>query len=170
MPDAATCSGGTSATNSVQGDNPSDDSPDSPDSAPLLIGNATARHRVLIVDDEEATRLLLARYLTRDLGVEAQLAGTSQQAMRFADNYAYDTILLDLLMPGIGGYQILTELRNSTPNMSTPVVIVSVIADRAMQERCRNAGANAYLVKPVERSVLSLTVKQVIEGRKRLRA
>ncbi len=167
MPDAATCSGGTSATNSVPEDNSSGHSPES---APLLAGNATTRHRVLIVDDEEATRLLLARYLTRDLGVEAQLAGTSQQAMRFADNYAYDTILLDLLMPGIGGYQILTELRNSTPNMSTPVVIVSVIADTAMQERCRVAGATAYLVKPVERSVLTLTVKQVIEGRKKSRA
>ncbi len=135
----------------------------------LLIGAATARHRVLIIDDEEATRLLLARYLTRDLGVEAQLAGTAQQALRFIDNYAYDTILLDLLMPGMDGYQILTELRGSTPNMATPVVIVSVISDPAMQERCRNAGASAYLVKPVGRKVLALTVERAIEGRGRAR-
>ena len=46
-------------------------------------GERTARHRVLIIDDEESTRLLLARYLSKDLKVEAQLAGTCEQALRF---------------------------------------------------------------------------------------
>lgn len=129
----------------------------------------TARHRVLIIDDEEATRLLLARYLTRDLGIEAQLAGTSEQALRLAGNYAYDAILLDLLMPGMDGYQMLTEIRASSPNTTTPVIIVSVVSDERMMERCREAGADAYLVKPVSREALASTVKRQIEGRKRPR-
>src|SRR5678815_1513019 len=82
------------------------------------------RHRVLIVDDEESTRLLLASMLTKDLGVDAQLAGTCEQALRFASNYAYDAILLDLLMPGIGGQALLAEIRQHTPNARTPVIIV----------------------------------------------
>jgi CheY-like chemotaxis protein len=82
------------------------------------------RHRVLIVDDEESTRLLLASMLSKDLGVDPQLAGTCEQAVRLAGNYAYDAILLDLLMPGIGGQAVLAEIRQATPNAGTPVIIV----------------------------------------------
>jgi len=63
------------------------------------------------VDDEESTRLLLARMLADDLGVEAQLAGTCEQALKRAGNYAYDAILLDLLMPGVGGLGVLAAIR-----------------------------------------------------------
>jgi DNA-binding response OmpR family regulator len=129
---------------------------------------ATAtRHRVLIVDDEESMRLFLARVLTKALDVEVTLAGTSEQALRMAGNYAYDAILLDLLMPGIGGYEVLKEIRAASPNMATPVVIVSVLSDQATQSRCLAAGANAYLVKPVERNSLAATVKAQIAGRKK---
>lgn len=135
-------------------------------SAKATSDATAARHRVLIVDDEEATRLLLARLLTKDLKVEVQLAGTCEQALRFAGNYAYDAILLDLMMPGVGGYEVLKEIRAASPNMATPVVIVSVLGDQETRERCLAAGANAYLVKPVERQSLAATVKAQIAGRK----
>lgn len=126
-----------------------------------------ARHRVLIVDDEEATRLLFARHLSKELKVEVQLAGTCEQALRLAGNYAYDAILLDLMMPGIGGYEVLKELRAASPNMATPVLIVSVLGERETRERCLAAGANAYLVKPVERQALAAAVKAQIAARRR---
>jgi two-component system copper resistance phosphate regulon response regulator CusR len=135
-------------------------------SARAKLEGAGARHRVLIVDDEEATRLLLARLLSKDLKVEVQLAGTCEQALRLAGNYAYDAILLDLMMPGIGGYEVLRELRAASPNMSTPVVIVSVLGDQETRDRCLAAGANAYLVKPVERTGLVATVKAQIAARR----
>lgn len=125
------------------------------------------RHRVLIVDDEESTRLLLARVLTKALNVDVTLAGTSEQALRMAGNYAYDAILLDLLMPGIGGYEVLKEIRAASPNMATPVIVVSVLADQETQDRCLAAGANAYLVKPVERNSLAATVRAQIAGRRK---
>ena len=99
----------------------------------------SARHRVLIVDDEESTRLLLARYLSKDLKIEAQLAGTCEQALRFAGDYAYDAILLDLLMPGIGGLEVLREIRSAAPNAATPVLVISVVSDPETIERCRAA-------------------------------
>jgi len=125
------------------------------------------RHRVLIVDDEESTRLLLAKILSRDLRVEVVLAGTSEQALRLAGNYAYDAILLDLMMPGIGGVGVLKQLRASSPNIATPVIIVSVLSDQATKDRCTHLGANAYLVKPVERHSLVGTVKAQIAARKK---
>ena len=94
------------------------------------------RHRVLIVDDEESTRVLLARLLSKELNVEAQLAGTCEQALKLAGNYAYDAILLDLLMPGIGGLGVLAALRAASPNATTPVIIVSVVAEQETVDRC----------------------------------
>src|SRR3979490_2153437 len=111
-----------------------------------------ARHRVLIIDDEESTRLLLARYLSKDLKIEAQLAGTCEQALRFAGDYAYDAILLDLLMPGIGGLEVLREIRSAAPNAATPVLVISVVSDPETIKRCRAVGASAYHVKPARRA------------------
>ena len=123
------------------------------------------RHRVLIVDDEESTRLLLASMLSKDLGVDAQLAGTCEQALRLAGNYAYDAILLDLLMPGVGGQAMLHEIRTATPNAGTPVIIVSVVGDRAVIDACLSAGANAYHQKPVRRADLVAVVRTQIAAR-----
>jgi len=123
------------------------------------------RHRVLIVDDEESMRLFLARILVSDLHAEVTLAGTCEQALHLAGNYAYDAILLDLLMPGIGGYEVLKILRHASPNVATPVVIVSVLSDKVAQNRCMKAGANAYVIKPVERNALLATVRAQIAGR-----
>jgi len=126
-----------------------------------------ARHRVLIIDDEESTRLLLARYLSKDLKIEAQLAGTCEQALRFAGDYAYDAILLDLLMPGIGGLEVLREIRSAAPNAATPVLVISVVSDPETIERCRAAGASAYHVKPVRRAEIVASVQKQLASRRK---
>jgi len=123
------------------------------------------RHRVLIVDDEESTRMLLARLLSKELNVEAQLAGTCEQALRLAGNYAYDAVLLDLLMPGIGGLGVLAAIRAASPNASTPVIIVSVVSDQETVDRCMAAGASAYHLKPVRRAELIATVRSQLAKR-----
>ena len=125
------------------------------------------RHRILIVDDEESTRLLLARLLTTEMDVEVTLAGTCEQAVRLGGGFAYDAILLDLMMPGIGGFGVLKELRARSPNAATPIIVVSVISEPDSVSRCMAAGASAYLVKPVERNSLISTVKAQIAARSR---
>ncbi len=125
------------------------------------------RHRVLIVDDEESMRILLARILTKELKVEVQLAGTCEQALRLAESQAYDAILLDLLMPGIGGYGVLSEIRRSSANGKTPVIVVSQLTEKWAIERSLAAGANAYHPKPVRRPELVKTVKDQLAPRAR---
>ena len=117
------------------------------------------RHRLLIVDDEESTRLLLARILTTDMDVEVTLAGTCEQAVRLGNSFAYDAILLDLMMPGIGGMRVLKALRANSPNASTPIIVVSMLSEPDTVARCMQAGASAYIVKPVERNALAATVR-----------
>jgi len=123
------------------------------------------RHRLLIVDDEESTRLLIARLLTKGMKVEAQLAGTCEQALRLANNYAYDAILLDLLMPGIGGFGVLREIRAGSVNLTTPILVISVLSDQEANDRCIAAGADGFLVKPVEQRALVYAVKTLLAAR-----
>ena len=132
---------------------------------PAKTASPAPRHRVLIVDDDESTRLLLARLLSKDMKLEAQLVGTCEQALRLARNFAYDAILLDLQMPGIGGFGVLKEIRASSANMTTPVLIVSVLDDMETNERCMAAGADGFLVKPVERRALVYAVKSLLAAR-----
>ena len=131
----------------------------------IARADKAVRHRVLIVDDEESMRLFLARILSTVLKVEVTLAGTCEQALRLAGNFAYDAILLDLLMPGVGGFEVLKEIRRASPNVATPVIIISVLSDAATRDRCAKAGANAYVVKPVERNSLIATVKAQMAAR-----
>jgi CheY-like chemotaxis protein len=124
-----------------------------------------ARPRVLIVDDEESMRLFLARTLTTGLQAEVTLAGTCEQALRLAGGNIYDAILLDLLMPGVGGFEVLAEIRRASANTATPVIVVSVLSDQPTKDRCIKAGANAYVPKPVERNSLIATIKAQMAAR-----
>lgn len=132
---------------------------------PAKTASSAPRHRLLIVDDDESTRLLLARLLSKDMKVEAQLVGTCEQALRLAKNFAYDAILLDLQMPGIGGMGVLKEIRAGSANMTTPVLIVSVLSDQETNDRCIALGADGFLVKPVERRALVYAVKALLAAR-----
>ena len=125
----------------------------------------TTRHRVLVIDDEESTRLLLARMLSQELNAEVQLAGTCEQALKYASMYVYDAILLDLLMPGIGGFGVLYQIRQQSPNARTPVILVTQVAEKDTLDRCLAAGANAFHIKPVERTELLAIVRDQLAGR-----
>lgn len=127
--------------------------------------DAATRRRILIIDDEESTRLLLARMVGTGLGVDIQLAGTCEQALRLAANYAYDAILLDLLMPGVGGFGVLAAIRAASPNAATPVIVVSIVSDDETVKRCMQAGASAYHLKPIRRDELVAIVKAQLAGR-----
>jgi DNA-binding response OmpR family regulator len=123
------------------------------------------RHRILVVDDEESTRLLLARLMAQELRAEPQLAGTCEQALRLAGANEYDAILLDLMMPGIGGLAVLESIRAASANRGTPIIVVSIVADPKTMDQCMTSGANAYHVKPIRRAELLATVKAQLAAR-----
>jgi two-component system, OmpR family, response regulator ResD len=124
------------------------------------------RCRVLIVDDQEPMRLLLAHYVSEDLHAEVTLAGTCEEAVRLADEKTYDVILLDLLMPGIGGFEVLKSIRAfNSVNRPTPVIVVSILVTSLAGEggmaydHAVELGANAFVQKPVARSTLISAIK-----------
>src|SRR5690349_14923793 len=123
---------------------------------------AAARRKVLIVDDEESMRLILGRTVEAVPNVEITLAGTCEEALQLAAARRFDIILLDLLMPGIGGIAVLKAVRTSPHNKTTPVIIVSVMADEDTKNVCRSMGISDYVVKPIVREQLVAAVKAKI--------
>ena len=113
--------------------------------------------RVLLVDDQEPMRLLLAQFIRQDLGAEITLAGTCEAALRLAGRHTYDVILLDLLMPGMGGLELLSRFRSDSPNKSTPVVVVG--GENISVEVAKTLGADAVVSKPVRRRALVAAVR-----------
>ena len=124
----------------------------------------SARRRVLIIDDEESMRLLLGRTVEALPNVEITLAGTCEEALHLAGSRRYDVILLDLLMPGVGGIEVLKAIRSNSANGETPVIIVSVMADEDTKMVCRSLRISDYVVKPIVRESLVAAVSAQIDG------
>lgn len=114
--------------------------------------------RILVVDDEESIRLLMRRILESLPALEVTLADGCEEALQLAAGRTYDLILLDLLMPGVGGIEVLRRIRSSPPNNATPVIIVSVMSDQATKIVCKSLGASLYVVKPIDRNALLAAV------------
>ena len=124
--------------------------------------------RILIVDDHESMRLLLAHYVSQELHAEVELAGTCEEALRLADEKIYDVILLDLLMPGIGGFEVLKYIRAGSANKSTPVIVISILVTSLVGEGAMafdhavELGADAFVPKPVAYNTLIAAVKAAV--------
>ena len=126
------------------------------------MSSTPERRQVLIVDDHEPTRLLIGRIVTQEMGARVALAGTCEEALRLTDAARYDVILLDLLMPGIGGYEVLRQIRARGANRATPVLVVSVMSDHDSIERCRMLGATAFVAKPVDRELITTMLRSLL--------
>jgi CheY-like chemotaxis protein len=107
-----------------------------------LTGNSTA---VLVIEDDARDRALIIQTLTRaGYGVEA--VATGRQAIASCTERVFDAITLDLLLPDMTGLDVLHRIRIDGQNQHTPVVVVSVVAERGMMA---GFSVQDYLTKPV---------------------
>jgi signal transduction histidine kinase/CheY-like chemotaxis protein len=112
---------------------------------------------LLLVDDDRASLELMAAQLEAT-GVQLLRAHDGTMALELARTAAPAGIVLDILLPGIDGWDVLRELRQDPATSGIPVVVASVVDDRA---RGTELGAAAYLVKPFERDELVATLRRV---------
>jgi DNA-binding response OmpR family regulator len=113
--------------------------------------------RVLICEDDSAIRLLLDKLLTRH-GLEVDSVGTGAEAMSRVRDETYDLILLDLLTPGMSGYDVIDRLRRERPHLLDRVVIVTAL-QRAFVEPLPVA---AVMRKPFELAEFDLVIERVL--------
>jgi adenylate cyclase len=118
--------------------------------------------RILVVDDIASNRDLLERRLTREgHQVVAVENGTNALDLLLAENF--DLILLDLMMPGMSGFEVLCRLKSSSRTRHIPVIMISALDELDSAVRCIEAGAEDYLPKPFNPILLRAKIYASLE-------
>src|SRR5688572_14626183 len=99
---------------------------------------------ILLVDDEEANRALIHAYLA-DSGLDIVDARSGSEALELADRLQPDLVLLDVLMPGMDGFEATERLKALPRDVFLPVVLVSALTDQDSRRRGLLAGADDFL-------------------------
>ena len=124
--------------------------------------------KVLVVDDEPLFRELLSVHLG-ELGYEVLVAEDGESALETLREERPDLILLDLMLPGIGGLDVLDEVRSARPALDLPVVVVSSESGSPVIGEALRRGANDYVTKPFNFSLLSTRVATLLDMSQRAR-
>ncbi len=115
---------------------------------------------VLVIDDDPATRDLLARMLVRD-GYRVLQAANGATGLALARSERPDVITLDVVMPGLDGWEVLSALKEDPEVAAIPVVMLTITDDRNLGF---SLGASEYLTKPIERDRLSAVLARYRKG------
>jgi CheY-like chemotaxis protein len=105
--------------------------------------------KVLIVDDEQTSRLLLSRVIGRHFKCEVIEASNGQEAIEHLAHQAFDFVLLDLMMPVMDGAQTLELIRQHDALRALPVVVLSAVTEDAIVRKILRLGVSDYLAKPL---------------------
>ncbi len=117
--------------------------------------------RILIVDDERRNRELLEAMLTPE-GFILQTAASGHEALEMVADQAPDLILLDVMMPGMDGYEVTTRLKGDPSTKHIPVIIITALDDRDARLLGLTAGAEEFLSKPPDRAELTVRVRNLL--------
>jgi len=118
--------------------------------APLaqLASPTLARH-LLIVDDNENNRDLLSRRFEKQ-GYLTETAASGEDALELIAHKRFDAVLLDIMMPGLDGVEVLRQIRKKWSLVELPVIMVTAKSEREDLVNALEAGANDYVPKPVD--------------------
>jgi phosphoserine phosphatase RsbU/P len=119
--------------------------------------------RILIVDDAEANVDVLVNALREEYRLSVAVDGES--ALRSVEKNAPDLVLLDIVMPGIDGYEVCRRLRAASATRELPVVFLSSLEDVRDKTRGFEAGANDYVTKPFEVLEVKARVRSLLKAK-----
>lgn len=114
-------------------------------------------NRILVVDDEPLNRELLESHLI-PLGYEVALAEDGEEALEKVNEFLPDVILLDVMMPGIDGFEVARRLKAREKTRMIPIVMVTALRETENRIRALDAGASDFMSKPIDRAELRATV------------
>ncbi len=113
--------------------------------------------RILVVDDNEMNRDILVRHLERQ-GHQVTWAENGTKALKILSEETYDLVLLDILMPGLNGFQVLEKLKNDPHLREIPVIMISALDETDSVVHCISLGAEDYLPKSFDPILLKARI------------
>lgn len=117
-----------------------------------------ARQKIMIVDDDNNIAELISLYLTKEC-FDTRIVNDGEEALRLFDTFAPNLILLDLMLPGIDGYQVCREIRQRS---SVPIIMLSAKGEIFDKVLGLELGADDYMIKPFDSKELVARVKAVL--------
>ena len=127
-----------------------------PAEAAITSGTAGARGSVLVIDDDAVARDLVARFLEKE-GLRVTPASDGASGLAAARHSRPDVITLDVMMPGLDGWAVLTALKSDPATAEIPVVMLSVVDEQNLGFAL---GASEYLTKPIDRDRLARVLRR----------
>ena len=125
-----------------------------------------AKQKILIVDDDTNIAELISLYLTKEC-YETMIVNDGEEALRVFDSFQPGLILLDLMLPGIDGYQVCREIRAKS---ATPIIMLSAKGEVFDKVLGLELGADDYIIKPFDSKELVARVKAVLRRYQPVRA
>jgi two-component system phosphate regulon response regulator PhoB len=126
-----------------------------------MTGSPTAGQRILVVDDEPDITALVAYHLAKAT-YRVTTAANGREALRAAREERPDLIVLDLMLPGLSGYEVLAELRRQDETKDIGVIVLTARKDEPDRIKGLSLGADDYLPKPFSPAELVLRVGAVL--------
>jgi putative two-component system response regulator len=117
--------------------------------------------RILVVDDEELNRSLL-KGLLASLGYTPESASDGFQALEKL-NAGFDLVLMDVMMPGMDGIEVVRRIRENRELYDIPIIMVTVLYDRDTRLRAVQAGANDFIAKPIDILEVSVRIQSLLK-------
>ena len=117
-----------------------------------------AKQKILIVDDDNNIAELISLYLTKEC-FDTKIVNDGEEALKAFEQYSPNLILLDLMLPGIDGYQVCREVRKTS---STPIIMLSAKGEVFDKVLGLELGADDYMIKPFDSKELVARVKAVL--------
>jgi sigma-B regulation protein RsbU (phosphoserine phosphatase) len=124
--------------------------------------------RILVVDDNDDNCYTLKLHLDLEGYTDVETASDGEEAIARLETAAFDLVLLDVMMPKVDGYQVLTWLKDQPRLRDLPVIMISALTEMNSMVRCIELGAVDYLLKPFNPILLKARLRATLE-KKRLR-
>ena len=118
------------------------------------------KNSVLVVDDESSNIMALSHILSPEYTVYAAKNGPA--AIRAAEKHLPDVILLDIIMPGMDGYDVIGALKNSEKTRHLPVVFITGLSNADDEKKGLALGASDYICKPFSSAIVKECVQKTI--------
>lgn len=135
------------------------------ESLPDVYAPAVVSGNILVVDDNTENRETLRRRLEKQ-GHQASEAANGAEALEAISQTSFDLVLLDVMMPVMGGYEALQKMKSSPTHRHIPVIMISALDEIESVVRCLEAGAEDYLPKPFNPTILRARIGASLEKKK----
>lgn len=121
------------------------------------------RNKVLIVDDV-ANNVSTIREMLNGFNLEVMTASGGQEAINIIDSFVPDVVFLDLMMPGVNGWDVIGHVRERYSKSEMVIIVVSLLSNKDNIDECYEMGVNDYIVKPVIKARLINSMESYLQN------